>query len=355
MQSISVYLVPNKVDVFTTHPTEWTIERYRRVYNRNLKVYRGVDNRIDLQVRNPDQKPTEIVATTLVFTLIEREQQKKVLEKDCSVVNTASGKFFVNLLDSELVDIESGFYQYSIRTETRSSNNDNTYNVISSKPLYIDGQYDALGTIEIYGSLSGESVASTVVTSFNKNITDRLDTDYFTSGIIDARPQLSNAQTLHTFQLYCTDYTGRVTIQGNLDGGGNPQDWTDIYVIELFDTDLEYINIEGKYSFFRFKHQPNAVGVSSRFSVNQTIFFAYDVSLSSPGVGYQIGQDILIKGNQLGGETPTNDLIITVTDVDSNGGIVAFTWAGRSYNGVANYLTGSSIINSGTFDKILYR
>jgi hypothetical protein len=271
------------------------------------------------------------------------------------VVNTTYGKFFVNLSDSDLINIEPGFYQYSIRTETRTSNSDGTYTVISKKPLYMDGQYDALGTIEIYGSLSGESIPSTVVKEFNKNITDQLDTDYFTSGIISARPQFGTAQTLHTFQLYGTNYTGRVTIQGSLDNGGNPQSWTDIYVIELFDTDLEYINIEGKYSFFRFKHQPNAAGVSSRFSVDQTIFFAYNVSLASPGIGYQIGQDILIKGNRLGGETPTNDLIITVTDVDSNGGVVAFTWAGRSFNGVANYLTGSSIINTGTFDKILYR
>ena len=56
MHLISVYLYQNKIDVFTNAATAWQTERYRRVYNRNIKIYRGVDNRIDIQVRNSDQK-----------------------------------------------------------------------------------------------------------------------------------------------------------------------------------------------------------------------------------------------------------------------------------------------------------
>jgi hypothetical protein len=62
MQFNPVYLYPNKVDVFTTPSDIWSTERYRRVYNRNLKIFRGVDNRIDIQVRNSDKKPATLLA-----------------------------------------------------------------------------------------------------------------------------------------------------------------------------------------------------------------------------------------------------------------------------------------------------
>jgi hypothetical protein len=72
MQLNSVYLYPNKVDVFTNLGA-WKTERYRRVYNRNLKIYRSVDNRIDFQVRNSDEKATSIENYYIVFKLIKLE------------------------------------------------------------------------------------------------------------------------------------------------------------------------------------------------------------------------------------------------------------------------------------------
>ena len=75
MQLISVYLYPNKIDVFTNASAAWQTKRYRRVYNRNIKIYRGVDNRIDLQVRNSDEKAADTTGSTLVFNLVERETQ----------------------------------------------------------------------------------------------------------------------------------------------------------------------------------------------------------------------------------------------------------------------------------------
>jgi hypothetical protein len=42
------------------------------VYNRNLKIFRGVDNRIDIQVRNSDQKASNIAGSTLVFNLVNQ-------------------------------------------------------------------------------------------------------------------------------------------------------------------------------------------------------------------------------------------------------------------------------------------
>ena len=67
---------------------------------------------------------------------------------------------------------------------------------------------------------------------------------------------------------------------------------------------------------------PEGTGVS--FNVlrsNQT----YTPSTNTIGLGYRVGDKIDISGQQLGGETPLNDLRITVSTVDGSGGITGLT------------------------------
>jgi hypothetical protein len=56
----------------------------------------------------------------------------------------------------------------------------------------------------------------------------------------------------------------------------------------------------------------------------------YTVILTDGGVGYAIGDTITINGQRLGGNTPINDVIITVTETteDSSNSIVDFTFTG---------------------------
>ena len=90
-----VYLYTNKLDVFTSSADTWSTERYRKVYNRNLKIFRGVDNRIDIQVRNADQKASNITGSTLVFNLVSRDTKDLVLTKDFTAMDLATGKVTV--------------------------------------------------------------------------------------------------------------------------------------------------------------------------------------------------------------------------------------------------------------------
>lgn len=53
---------------------------------------------------------------------------------------------------------------------------------------------------------------------------------------------------------------------------------------------------------------------------------AQDVIL--PGTGYQVGNALTVLGSEFGGTSPTNDVTITVTNVNGTGGIIDFTVAG---------------------------
>lgn len=357
MQFNSVYLYSNKLDVFTNPLDSWTTERYRRVYNRNLKLFRSVDNRIDIQVRNSDQKASNITGSTLVFNLVTRDTQDLILQKDFSAMDLSTGKVTIILTEEELLDIDPGFYSYSIVKEVRETVDSTDYKVTSRIPMYMDSQYDAVGTIEVLDDVMGTAEPSLVVNNFsytNPFTTGDENASFFISSIIDTKPLISAGNSLHTFQFFSSNYRGSLTIQGSLDDqGATPSRWVDITTVDLVTE--RYKNVTGKWNWFRIKHVPTESSRTATFTIAQTLLLTYNVSIGNAGKGYTIGDTILVTGNKLGGELDTNDLTITVTDVNEQGGITNISWTGLSYNGVKTFVLADTNAIVGTLDKILYR
>lgn len=260
MQLISVYLYPNKIDVFTNSiAASWKTERYRQVYQRNLKIYRGADNDIDIHVKSSDQKSQDITGHDLVFNIIGKDTQELILQKDCTVRSLTQGKVTVTITADELLDLQPGFYQYSVTKEVRSDVDSTEHTVSSREVLYLDSQYGTNGTLEVHGSVLGEVKSSLVIKAFREDIVQEGDTptSYYSS-IINADPNLSTPSTIHTFRFYMTDYNGEVVIQGSQSEGANPHIWEDLSTYEVVDSDLSYSNVIGKYYWFRIKHTPTS-------------------------------------------------------------------------------------------------
>lgn len=261
MQLNSVYLYPNKIDVFTNALTSWTTERYRQVYNRNLKIFRSVDNRVDLQVRNSDEKAANISNSTLVFNLVTRDTKDLILSKDCTVVDATKGKVYVILTETETLSLESGFYNFTVTQEVRTTV-DEDYYVTSRTPMYIDSQYGVIATLEVSGDVFGDVADTLEINKFariNPASTGELDPVYITSSIIDTN-RYDTPSSLHTFQFYVSNnYVGTAVIQGSLEEGGTPNDATWTNITTAFDPASEkYKNIVGKWNFLRIRHYPTA-------------------------------------------------------------------------------------------------
>jgi hypothetical protein len=356
MQLIPVYLYPNKIDVFTNSISDWKTERFRQVYQRNLKIYRGVDNRIDIQVKNLDQKPYDITGFNLLINIVEPETQELLLQKECEVKSLSQGKIYVTLSANDLLSINPGHYQYSLIKETRSNVDSTDYTVSSREIIYLDSQYGSEGTIQVYPNVYSEPKPSIIIKEFREDVDQDLNTPpIFYSSIIDAKPQLSTESTVHTFRFYMTDYNGEVVIQGSQSEGANPYVWEDIVTYDVVASDLQYATVTGKYYWLRIKHTPGKVTSIAEFVVAQTILNEYTVSISNPGNGYQVGDTITISGARLGGSTPVHNLIITVSTVNVSGQIQTVTWQGTSYTGVKTFVISGDNVPSGTIDKILYR
>lgn len=258
MQNNPVYLYPNHFDVYTNVSNAWTIEGFRRVYNRNLKIYKGVDNKLDFTVRNRDQKPVNIAGSFVVFNIVTRENNDLIFSGDCTNNDASKGRVFINLTDQTTRDLQSGFYSFSLVREIRTTINSNEHRVTARTPLYVDSQFGAINNFEITGDIFGEAEPSLEITKFdyvNPATTGSSDPDFYISSIIPAQPFASTANTIHTLQFYHTSYTGTVTIQGSLSDSSTPKTWTDIATVDLSQT--SYKNIQGKYYWIRVRHVPN--------------------------------------------------------------------------------------------------
>jgi len=360
MQLNYVYLYRNQLDIFTNYNQSGTQERYRRVYNRNIKIYPSVDNTIDFTVRNSSQKEISLGANTvLVFNLISNATEDLIVQKDCSVLDVTRGRYQVTLSEQELFDIESGFYKFTLVAETRTNVDSTTYDVTSKQILYTDDQYGSESTLEVLGGATGKILPSVEVTKFNRvdpAATGDEELPYFESTIIDGKRHLTQPNGLHTFQFYFSNYTGRVVIEGSLDEGGAPHNWTALDEEQYTDQiDNTFKNINGKYRWFRIVHTPNDTGAQAVFVITQTVFGNYLVSIRDGGVGYDIGNTITINGSDLGGEDTTNDLTITIAETDEDGAITEIDFTGTSYNGVRKFVKSGPATSIGTVDKILYR
>lgn len=364
-----VYLYPNRIAAYTS--SSWTTERFRQVYTRNIKIYRSTNNQLEFQVRNGDQKAANIIGTTLVFNLFNQETQSLLLSRDCETLSNISGNVRVVLTEQDLFELEPGLYSYSITQEVRDVDIDDNYVVLNKKPLYIDDQFGAISTLEIAGDVQGGLRSTTLVKEFsytNPTTVGESNPLYFTSSMINARPQTTDPQSLHTFQFFFNDFDGFITIQGSLSDSGDPKDWVDIpsssispgtnKFSPLSGSSVIYKNVIGKYNWFRIK-QTGHRGRLASFTINAdpAMPTEYDVAVRTGGSDYIPGDVLIIEGKRLGGDTPDHNVIITVDTVGLNGVItsVSVTGTPKTSPNFRTYVLEPVQNVSGRLDKILYR
>jgi hypothetical protein len=362
MQLIPIYLYPNKITAYFS--SSWTNERFRKVYNRKVKIFRSVDNKIDIQVKNGDQKPVNIVNKTLVFNLFSLDTNRLLLSKDCEVISS-NGRAQITITQKDLNDLDEGFYNYSLVLEERQTD-ENGYLILASQLMYVDEQFEGISVLEIAGDILGTPRSTVEIKEFNyvnPRTQGEPDSLYFISSIIDARPTATDPQTLHTFQIYFTDFDGKITIQGSMSKGGAPEKWVDIGDDAVFPggnnfqsdgNSIVYKNVYGKWNWFRIK-QTGHIGTSASFTIEQTNLGNYVVGIRNGGSNYSIGDILVISGKRLGGTTPENNLVITVLDIGSNGIITDIDYSGTSIPGFKTFVLEPIEEVKGTIDKILYR
>lgn len=88
----------------------------------------------------------------------------------------------------------------------------------------------------------------------------------------------------------------------------------------------------------------NGSGLSAAFDVVVIAGISTNVTLDNDGDDYSIGDTITILGTDIGGSSPENDIIITVTEINTNTGGCVFIATGET---PTNWNNGSTLESSG--------
>lgn len=313
MQKTSRYLANNKVIVvadLTGYITE-----YKPVYQRTLQVYRGIDNTLQFEVKNHDQKPVSLLGYTPKFVAYD-ESKSLVIEKDGVVLDDVVTKATTVAESTPDTNLEfssgtgvaigqtvSGTYIKAKTLVTDVSDNVITINKTPSDTIplgteitfqtnskkgvfsvlltendlidldsqylsyaiylvdangdrtltYANSHFDAKGIIHVLADAFPGPLATKEVTTFTQD--SQLANAWYSS-LVDAQPGINGNSALHTAVVYTDGYVGDVVVQATLDNQPSLNTfWADIDTLTFTGSETEptAINFNGVFSHIRFK------------------------------------------------------------------------------------------------------
>jgi hypothetical protein len=107
----------------------------------------------------------------------------------------------------------------------------------------------------------------------------------------------------------------------------------------------ELQQLDEKIYYHRHQNSVVGVGTGALFTVQNTRGVYYP-TLEFGGQNYDIGDELTINGTQLGGTTPTNNLVITVTGVNILGTIIGFSYTGTGITNANNFALNQYLYNA---------
>ena len=211
MQKIQVYLYPNRITLLTNLDENLKNTEWRIVYQRQVKIYKGIDNIIELEVKNNDQKRVEIGTNELKLVLMDQARNAintytaQSLE-DSTIVGLAR----ITIPSADLSGLDPQFLRFAVFQDQVSGPNLLTYT---------DSQFGAIGTIQL---LDGINTITTRTTRFDRWTTE---TNYqgsrweerkiFTiSESIPLDSYRAQAKTSVILKINMNDFYGRIYVQG---------------------------------------------------------------------------------------------------------------------------------------------
>ena len=241
MQTVSRYLINNLVIAYINGYHG----RNSKVYDRQIKLYKGVSNPITFTFKNEDQKAQFIDSKTFEFNLIDTETNRSVLTRNLTILDDGSttstkGHASVTVTEGDLLELDAKYYNYSIR-EVAS---DGTRTV-----TFADTAYNSSGTAEVLTGGYPQFVSSQEIINFTRSGSTS------TSSTIEAKPGINNNSALHTIAVYPVNFAGTLVIQGTMVGTApTDSDYFTISTNTITTSDtIKYYNFNGVIQNVRFR------------------------------------------------------------------------------------------------------
>lgn len=362
MQKISRYLYPNRIELIADLPG-FTVE-FTNVYQRNIKIYNGIDNTIEFDIKNADQKRIDLTTITNIQMNVMDASGFKLPNSPYTITPTdIKGIATATIPAADLNNLTNQSLGFSV---TASKNNQDVM-------LYANSYFGAVGNIQLINNAMPITRKERVFNTFTAEIDLHGVPIYHSSAIACKFYEAIPTQSL-SLEIHVTGFVGAIWIDAttndtiNLEAfkaAGKPfGSWTQSPQDGKFTGIIPFGNnlSLNNYSYLRVSYQSLSVnGIGASFDVTKSNN-SYTVHLKNSGTGYTVGAIIKVPGSQLGGEDIINDLFITVTGVEGNSStapssysissISSISFEGTASNGTGTYVV-SGVNYSGMVDKIV--
>jgi len=243
--------------------------RFMPVYSKPLQVSKGVDNQLQFQFLNQDQKPVDVTNLEITFRAIDNTGSVILWQQSLTPVFPANGIMQLNISASTLVPItaQQGYYTLSIPSSDGSLN----------LPVYIDGSAASRGDLYIVNAVLPSvqpSLSVTIPTSQGfPNIRDYVTDIYtdlaeittFYSSVIE-----TDGNQYLTLQTQYYEYDGYVTIEASCTGNDS---WAPVFNVAYSNiTDTIGYVLEGYYPYVRMAFTANGANVANGTNIVSNIY-----------------------------------------------------------------------------------
>jgi hypothetical protein len=161
MITVKTYLYPNLAEVQVFDPAIFTT-RNRQVYSRPIKVYQGVDNPVQVIVRNQDQKNVNLTGYTVQASIQDPTNKTTIETYAVTFANIAVGQGTFTLDKGTINTLENRFYKLTFKTIKTSDN--------TEQPVYIDDNYGVPLDLEILPAYYADSASDTSEVIFDGGV-----------------------------------------------------------------------------------------------------------------------------------------------------------------------------------------
>lgn len=132
MQQIQSYLYPNTLAVQFQDPTIFA-PRNRIVYSRPITVYQGIDNPLQVVIKNQDQKAVNVTGYTITLDIQDPLLANTVVSLPVTISNASSGLGNVTITSAVVNALDQRIYKLAIKATTGGN----------SRPMFIDDNFGA--------------------------------------------------------------------------------------------------------------------------------------------------------------------------------------------------------------------
>lgn len=151
MITVKTYLYPNSVEVQVFDPAIFTT-RNRIVYSRPIKVYQGIDNPVQVVVKNQDQKVPGSLSSYVMQAQIQDPTNGTTVESYAVTfadITKGLGNFTID--KGTINTLEQRFYKLTFKIIRISDN--------TEQPIYIDDNYGVPLDLEILPAYYAETIS----------------------------------------------------------------------------------------------------------------------------------------------------------------------------------------------------